>query len=72
MPLSYCNCEFKLLILPPFYICMLDFILYSASLSIVWSERARKKSWGLFSVLTLWCIFFSLDYYGLKNKSNGA
>ncbi len=57
MPLSYCNCEFKLLILPPFYICLLVFILYSASLSIVRSEREREKSWGLFSVLSLQCIF---------------
>lgn len=69
MPLSYCNCEFKLLILLPFYICLLVFILYSVSLSIVWSEGEREKSWGLFSVLTLWCIFLS-RLLRFKKKSN--
>lgn len=68
MPLSYCNCEFKLLILPPFYFCPLVFF-YTVRVWVLYDQRENERKAGVFLVFSPFGVFFfSLD--PKKKKKN--
>lgn len=68
MPLSYCNCEFKLLILPPFYFCPLVFF-YTVRVWVLYDQRENERKAGVFLVFSPFGVFFfSLDPKKKKKK----